>query len=121
MSLPLRVKQVAGSQKNLTLQIRGLVSKDYRDLSSFPVEEKFDRGLPKLSSALWVIQEKLCLYLWWNPEDLLLPMESRNSVRFDHALQPPEGWNGTMYLSASNWNKPDPMGKAFLLVLDFDR
>lgn len=121
MSLPLKVKQVAGSQKNLTLQVRGYVSKDYRDMSPILVEEKFDRGLPKLSSLVWLVQEKMCLYLWWDKEDLLLPLESRNSVRFDHALQPPERWNGTMYLSVSNWSQPDPGGKAFLIVLDFDR
>lgn len=113
---PLKVKQVSGGQRNVTYQIRGFVSG--QNLVQTAI--KMDRGL-KMSSALWIVQEKMVLNLSWNEEELLFPMESRNAARFDQNIQPPDGWNGTMYLSSQGWDSPNPIGKSFLIVLDFDR
>jgi hypothetical protein len=113
---PLRIEQLAGGQRNVTYRIRGFVINS--DILMAPIE--MSKGL-KMTSALWIIQEKLCLHLWWDKNDRLLPMESRNAARFDQAIKPPEGWNGTMYLTSQNWDQPNLVGKAFFIVLDFDR
>lgn len=114
--VPLKIEKLAGGQRNETYRIRGYVVG--LDMKMTPIE--MSKGL-KMTSALWIIQEKLCLHLWWSETDRLLPMESRNSVRFDQSIKPPEGWNGTMYLTSQNWDQPSSVGKAFLIVLDFDR
>jgi hypothetical protein len=113
---PLKITQVAGGNRNATFQIRGFVSGENLNLAKIHVSE----GL-KLSSALWIVQEKLTLHLLWGENDQLFPMESRNAARFDSVIKPPEGWNGTLYLSSSNWDQPTATGKSFFVLLDFDR
>ena len=117
---PLKLQKTSGGQKNVTYHVRGFVHGRDMEKTEFKIEHPEASEL-KFSSALWIIQEKLTLYLWWAKDDLLLPMESRNSIRFDLAVKPPIGWNGTMCLSSLNWNAPNAIGKAFYLVLDFDR
>lgn len=106
-----KVKQVAGGNRNVTYQIRGILSRDIAE----PIEVA--KGI-KLSSAVWVVQEKMGLYLWWGPGDLIMPMESRNSVRFDTAIAPPDDWDGVLHLTSYNMGEGK---KGFLIVLDFDR
>jgi hypothetical protein len=114
---PLKINQVAAGGRNVTYQIHGHAEKG--ELPPTPVQ--MSKGL-KLSSALWIVQEKLTLHLWWSEDDYLFPMESRNSARFDSCIKPPDEWNGIIYLSSSNWGvPPTPGGKRFFVILDFDR
>jgi hypothetical protein len=116
----LEVVQAGGSQRNVTLNVRGLLTKE---MPMTPISVKLEqvKGL-KLASLVWAIQEKLGLYLWWDEETILLPLESRNSMRFDVGVPSPDGWNGTLYLSSYGFTLPPAaVQKAFFLVLDFDR
>jgi hypothetical protein len=110
----IKVSQVGGRQRNVTFHVRGMLVDG--DLPLTPIELG-DKTL-KLTSLLWAVQEKLCLHLWWNSDDEILPIESRNSMRFDQALNAPAGWNGIVYLSSTNWTSPR---KAFFLIMDFDK
>jgi hypothetical protein len=114
----LRISRVAGGQRNVTLHVTGVLTKG--DLPLTPIDLG-DQGL-KLTSLVWLVQEKLGLCLWWDKETELLPMESRNSVRFDTSLKPPEGWDGKLWLSSFNFSfGPSVAKKVFFVVLDFDR
>jgi hypothetical protein len=116
----LRVSKVADGQKNFTLQITGVLRSEQKELLEIQLGDNSSKL--KLASLVWVVQEKLGLYLWWDKETPLIPMESRNSVRFDHALQPPEKWEGKMYVTSFNFEVgPLTDRKWFFLVLDFDR
>jgi hypothetical protein len=109
----IHVTQVGGRQRNVTFHVRGLLEDD---LPLTPVDLG-DKTL-KITSLLWAIQEKMGLYLWWDSNNLLLPMESRNAMRFDQALNAPANWNGVIYLSSFGWAAPR---KAFFLIMDFDK
>jgi hypothetical protein len=115
--MSLQIRQVGGGQRNVTFQISGALTES---LPLTPVETGFKKL--KLASLVWVIQEKMIMDLWWKDGELILPMESRNSVRFDTGLQAPETWDGTFHLSTRNWDKPTiDEFKGFLIVVDFDR
>jgi hypothetical protein len=114
--LELKTKQVAGGGRNVTYQIRGIVTE-----GDFPLTEiKVGKGL-KLSSAVWVVQEKMGIQMWWIPTEPLLVMESRNSVRFETSLAPPEEWSGSLYINGFGFAGPPAHMKLFTIVLDFDR
>jgi hypothetical protein len=115
--MTLKVSRVAGGMRNVTLHCTGCIE---HDLPLTPLDTGIVEGM-KLTSLMWVIQEKMGLYLWWDKETLLMPLESRNSVRFDTGISAPYGWDGKMYLSSYLCNTPPSPMKAFLLVLDFDR
>lgn len=90
-------------------------------MSLTPVDSGIKERM-KLGSVLWVVQEKLGLNLYWDKETLLMPLESRNSIRLDTGYSAPEGWDGRMWLSSYGFSLP-PLSKqkAFFLTLDFDR
>ena len=112
----LRIRQVAGGGRNVTLHITGMLTKG--DMPLTPIDLSVpEKSRAKIASLVWLVQEKLGIYLWWNKETILLPMESRNTVRFDSPLNPPENWDGRMWLSSFGWAAPC---KAFFAVLDFD-
>jgi len=113
----LKVTKVAGGQRNITIHVSGMI---HEELQPTPIDIG-DKGA-KLASLVWLIQEKLGFHLMWNLKDLLLPMESRNSVRFDSPLRPPEDWDGKMWIMSFNWGQPPVTeSKAFFITLDFDR
>lgn len=115
----IKVSKLSEGNRNLTIHIRGFIAES---LLEFPVKllEK-DPGRPKIASLSWLIQEKLGLYFRWAKEDLPIPMESRNGIRFDPGVRAPEKWDGMIYLSTFNWDLPPVTDyKAFLLILDFD-
>ena len=109
----LRVNMVAGSQRNYTVHVTGVITSE---MTLTPVDLKVNKL--KLASLAWLVQEKLGLYLWWNKETVLLPMESRNAIRFDTSIVPPEGWDGKIWLSSFGFVAPK---KIFFLVMDFDK
>ena len=119
----IQVKQVIGGGRNVTLHITGMLTEGDLELTPIDLDPeknlRSDKSRAKLSSLVWVVQEKLTLYLLWNknPDSLIMPMESRNSVRLDSSMAPPDHWIGTLWLGSSNWQ---PQGRAFFIALDFD-
>jgi hypothetical protein len=112
--MTLKVKQVASGQRNVTYQVGAFLPDGNLPLT--PVDIHLGERV-KLTALLWIVQEKLAVDLWWAEGDLLLTMESRNSVRFDSAVAPPKGWDGRMFLSSI----PDTGARrSFFLVMDFD-
>jgi hypothetical protein len=92
------------------------------DLALTPIDlgKPHEVARAKLANLLWVVQEKLVVYLYWRMsgyEDMIMPLESRNSVRLDPAMAAPEGWDGKLYLDTRNWTGPQ---KLLFVVLDFD-
>jgi hypothetical protein len=111
----LRVNKVAGGQRNHTYQITGVVTSE---LMLTPIDlGPIERPL-KLASLSWLIQEKMGMYLWWDKETILLPMESRNTIKFDTSMKSPENWDGKMWISGFGFVPPK---KVFFLILDFDK
>jgi hypothetical protein len=117
--------------KNFSLLIKGFIKKDFDATPLFEIGKLTPptggwKGL-RLDAAVWAIQEKMGLVLWWSkPEgehDLILPMESRNAMRFDEGLDSPrveKGWRGILHLSSFRVEEP-PMPKRFFVLLDFDK
>lgn len=108
------IEQVAGSahSRNTTMRISGLLNSE----SAIELETK--HGKLKLTSALWLIEEKMGFYLCWDFGSVIMPMESRNSIRFDQAIPCPDKWQGTLWLKPFKFIPP---AMAFLVVLDFDK
>lgn len=112
-----KVIQTAGSQRNVTYRIRGRIYPEYDESARFELDLG-QAGL-KLASILWAVQEKCGLHLWLNREEILMPIESRNSIRFD---TPVPALEQTLYLTPFNLElAPVTHYKVFFLVLDFDR
>lgn len=104
--------------KNVTYQVRGYLP--HGDLSPQVIE--CPEPL-KLSSAVWVVQEKLTVHVNWSRkvEDGMLVMESRNSLRYEIPVTAPSGWQNILYVYTTNWAAPEPFPKRFYFTLDFDR
>lgn len=95
--------------RNYALEIKGSsVSGD------FVVE--VDSSIRRISSAVWLIEEKAMVSLWLGDE-LVLPMESRNSVRFDQGLRFPKDWDGRILVKIDKALEP----KLVLIHLEFDK
>jgi len=101
-----------GTQRNLTFRISGQVTDEFR--IEIPTKQK----LLKLSSAAWLIEEKMGFILSWDPDSVLMPLESRSNIRFDHAIPSPDNWEGSLWLTPFKVSDP-PM--AFFILLDFDK
>lgn len=111
---------LADGGRNWTLQLIGEISTD------LALDEiKPDKAPPTkihLASAVWLIQEKMGLALWWDKgQNLAIVMESRNSVRFENGLRPPKGWDGRFFLEAFNVRIPQAASKRFIAHLEFDK
>ena len=119
---PLKVNVVARSVhgRNVTLQIQGYLTEG--DLP--PTKIECPEVSLKLTSMVWLVQEKLGLYLRWNKDGYPIPLESRNSVRLDSPIASPADWDGKLWLESYNLiGVPGerPKRAAFFLTLDFDR
>jgi hypothetical protein len=106
-------------QKNVTVLIKGILDEELR-LTPILLVEKLS-GQPKkmkLTEALWVVQEKMGIVLWWAKDTLILPMESRNSIRLDRGWDSPQNWQGIVMISSFNWSQHY---KYFTIELGFDK
>ena len=79
----------------------------------------------RLDSLWWLIEEKMGLRLWWKPGYLLLPLESRNSLRLDSPLHskdfaPPE-WDGKILMSCHDVESNTTKIKYFNLGMDMEK
>jgi len=110
----IKISQRAAGQRNVTFNIWGTIS-----LSDAPIEVDLGvKGL-KLSSLVWLIEEKMGLHICQKSGEMWIPMESRNSVRFDHGL-PVE--DDVLYLHPfSNNDLGGRLTRSFFLVMDFDK
>lgn len=124
----MHVKITKDGEKNLTVLIKGIITEDFGrtpivDLAKLKQPYEGLKGI-RLDSVVWVIQEKLGLTLWWDEsgeDSMAMPMESRNSMRFDEGVESPrirEGWPGKLWLSSFNCNGGP---KKFLVILQFDK
>lgn len=109
---------LADGNKNHTVLVTGALE---ADLLEPAVVVTMPSPSLKLSSAIWLIQEKLGLILWWRGEELLFPMESRNSVRFDRSLDAPKDWDGRVLMTSFGFKSNAYSPKHFTLLLDFDK
>lgn len=103
---------VASSQRNVTIRLSGLLRSDV------PIEIVTKQIKLKLTAAVWLIEEKMGFYLGWDDESVLMPLESRNSMRFEQAIPCPANWQGSLWLKAF---KATDLPMAFFLLLDFDK
>lgn len=124
----LKCKQVIGGRRNVTLHITGMLSEGDLQLTSLDLdpERRLETGMlsrGKLANLLWIVQEKLVVLPYWTSDgndDLIMPMESRNSVRLDPAIQAPKAWDGRLWFETLGWAMPAPNDKWFFIALDFD-
>jgi hypothetical protein len=117
--MSIAVQALADAGRNYTVRVVGIVSE--------PLQECVltHNGRLRVARAVWLIQEKMGLTLWWGQErtaeNLMLVMESRNSVAYSPALQPPEAWDGKIWLRNFGIERvPEPPAH-FTFTLDFDR
>lgn len=91
----------------------------------------------KIESAVWMLQEKLGLRLWWGQGDMvegypepsvynfIFVMESRNGVKFEQGLNSPtrtEKWDRCIWMDSFNFAlAPEAKHKHFTFMLDFDK
>jgi hypothetical protein len=114
------VKKVIGGRRNVTLHITGMLSEGDLPLTPIDLGPAHEVGRAKLSNLLWVVQEKLVVYLYWKMsgyEDVIMPLESRNFVKLDPAMPAPAEWNGRLFVDTHNFVGPQ---KIFFIALDFD-
>jgi hypothetical protein len=125
------VQLIKGGAKNHSILVKGFVRSDFTSTEILDMSDAIKssglKGL-RLDSAVWAIQEKMGLYLWWEKEhteeNLALVMESRNGMRFDEGLPSPrvdDGWKGKLYLSSFKHQTTGIGPAAFVLLLDFDK
>lgn len=110
-----KVKITADALRNASVQISGGLPS--QEEGKFKLVKFEHLGL-KLTSVLFLIQEKAGLYLWWDEDNLILPVESRGAFKFDIGLKAPEDWDGQIWGQAF---KTEEFDKAFLLIMDFDK
>lgn len=110
-----RVLQGGGHSKNFTLEITGSLADEYPPTAAHKFEG--DR-LVKLSSAVWCIEEKAGLRLYWGEcKRLIVPMESRSAVRYDVDLPSPPDWDRTIWLAVRKVTEIH----MFSIILDFNQ
>lgn len=103
---------VASGQRNVTIRISGAV------LDAAPFQVKTEQLKLKLTAVAWLIEEKMGFHLSWDSTSVLMPLESRNSLRFDQAIPCPENWQGSLWLKPFNFTKKQ---MAFFVILDLDK
>jgi hypothetical protein len=120
------VQILKDGQKNLSILVKGIVERPFRPI---PILDLSDRMTPsqgwkgvRLDSAVWVLEEKLTIHLWWEEEmkedNLVFPMQSRNFIRFEDGVPSPrieQKWGGKIWISA------DSIEKAYFFILDLDK
>ena len=126
------IQTIKEGEKNFSVMVKGFTRDVFKRVPIIEIE-KFKpptsgwKGV-RLDSIAWAIQEKMGMYLWWEDDDketsLILPLESRNGMRYDEGIPSPridKGWTKRIWLSSFNTNIA-PMGiKSFFLLLDFDK
>jgi hypothetical protein len=129
----MRIQTIKDGPKNVSVTVKGFCGGNFSpalilDITKLAAPTVGWKGL-RLDSAVWAIQEKMGLYLWWGDKGdseslLVLPMESRNAMRFDEGIPSPrisDGWEGKVYLSNFKFATVGEKFAAFFVLLDFDK
>lgn len=118
--MTIAVNVLADGPRNCTVRVTGVLG---RPLEPTPIYAasvglRFDR-------AVWLIQEKMGLALWWantgQPEHLLLLMESRNSVNYSPGIGAPPGWDHQIWLTGFGFDRVPDAPAIFCFTMDFDK
>jgi|SRR5580700_639201 hypothetical protein len=124
------IVQIKDGPKNLTVLVKGISRESFGpelvfDLAKLQKPREGWKGL-RLDSAIWIIQEKGGIGLWWgqdwSEENFFLLMESRNSFRPDTGISSPrmdDGWGGKLF--ATGANRIAGAGMAYFFSLDFEK
>lgn len=107
------IEEVASGQRNVTIRVSGTISA-VEDV----IELKTKHDKLKLTSVAWLIEEKMGFYLSWDRSSVLMPLESRSTIRFDQAISCPDKWQGSL------WLKPFKViisEMSFFIILDLDK
>lgn len=79
----------------------------------------------RIDAFWWLIEEKMGLRLWWCKGNLLIPMESRNSIRFDTPLAArdyvSDKWERKLYVSTHDVGSNTTKQKYFAFGLDMEK
>jgi hypothetical protein len=126
------IQTIKEGEKNFSVMVKGFTRDDFKrvpviDIEKFKPPTSGWKGV-RLDSIAWAIQEKMGMYLWWEDEDkessLILPLESRNGMRYDEGVPSPrikDGWTKRIWLSSFNTNIAPAGVKSFFILLDFDK
>lgn len=122
-------KIIGDSSKNCRVHVAGFIIKDITDEDPAVILDLDKlKDCPqnlRLDSLWWLIEEKMGLRLWWKPGCLLLPLESRNNLRFDTPLSSkdfaPPGWCRKLYLSSHDAGSGTTKLKYFNIGLDMEK
>lgn len=110
----MKIEQAAGGQRNVTFRLSGILT----SIEQFELKTGYTQL--KLASLAWLIEEKHEMYLGWSYDTILLPMESRNSLKLANGIPSPKGWDGSLWLTPMKIGEQD-LPKAFFIILDFDK
>lgn len=113
-------KVLADGSKNYMVSVTGALDRDLADSHTILDVSTLGRRL-KLESAVWLIQEKMGLVLWWGKGTQLFPMESRNALKLERGLDSPNDWDGTMQITSFGFDSNTLTPKRFWFILDFDK
>ena len=114
--------------KNLKITFKGCLSDDLPATKLFSKADLDRLSTPspgglRFDSALWALQEKMGILLFWGEEcrsdTLFLPCESRNSMRFDDGLMSPNPWKDLHFSTFGVVDSPR-LPKHFWMQLDAD-
>lgn len=115
---------ISDGNKNASILIKGFVTADIIDPMVVLDLDKL-KDTPKnirIDGLWWLIEEKLGLRLWWSPGHILVPMESRNSLRPDNPLAGPSGnWDRKILLTTHDAKSGSTPIKYFIVSLDLEK
>lgn len=112
--------RILGSgERNHSLIVKGILEDDFNELT--PILKWEGERPPKIVSILWVIQEKLGIHLWWGKDDPFITMESRNGFSPVRQITPPDGWEGTLYMTAYGVKSNEYLPKHFWFTIEIDK
>lgn len=118
---------LSDSSKNLKAIVRGFFTSDLIEPTVVLDLDKLKDSPQhiRIDSLWWLMEEKMGLRLWWDNGQLLVPMESRNSMRFDHPLSSreltSEKWTRKLYITSHSIESGLTKQKYFTFGLDAEK
>jgi hypothetical protein len=123
--VPISIRTLQDAGKSFTVRVTGSASGELIPVAVIDLSDRETLKGLRFDRATWLIQEKMGLSLWWSeskePSELLLVMESRNSVSYSPGLNPPEGWGKKIYLRSFGISRVPELPALFCFTLDFDK
>jgi hypothetical protein len=116
--------------RNVQVLVTGVLERDCEPTAILDLDTLKATPAVKVTSALWIVQEKMGLRLWWGtseeltPENLIFIAESRNAVRFQDGLASPRNtdkWDRKIWMAGYGFDSTLCTPKCFTLLLDLDK